>query len=304
MPNISSMMRVGKRIANEVKVFCMRNRIILCFPALNTERNRVNLHYWHAECSKGSFNFADSGLRNLGDTLSPVIVEYLLKKANIPYKKATRKTRHLFALGSILLMGYQDATIWGSGILTNPSCIRTIFHRALLRKLDIRCVRGPLTRNELRKIGHSCPPIYGDPGVLMLLVYSPNFEKKIDYLVIPHYSMERKVKGMIPYENLVSMATDDYKEVINRICSARKVISGSLHGIILAEAYGVPAIFLQDQADVYNFKYIDWSASTQRPLGPTTTDLFEAIEMKPSGVPDLREMQQALIDSFPYDLWK
>lgn len=54
------------------------------------------------------------------------------------------------------------------------------------RHLDIRAVRGTLTREVFLKLGHKCPEIYGDPGVLMPSVYqSKNIEKTYNYMVIP-----------------------------------------------------------------------------------------------------------------------
>ncbi|WP_346793949.1 polysaccharide pyruvyl transferase family protein, partial [Klebsiella pneumoniae] len=44
------------------------------------------------------------------------------------------------------------------------------------------------------------------------------------------------------------------KEIVN----SKFVISGSLHGIIIAEAYGIPAIFLDNNSGESRFKYDDY----------------------------------------------
>ena len=72
----------------------------------------------------------------------------------------------------------------------------------------------------------------------------------------------------------------------------------------LAEAYGVPAIFLQHRPKHFDFKYADYYQSTGRDFGPTAASLAEAIAMDPGTAPDLSEMQHALLRAFPYDLWK
>ncbi|MBE6782684.1 MAG: polysaccharide pyruvyl transferase family protein [Ruminococcaceae bacterium] len=53
---------------------------------------------------------------------------------------------------------------------------------------------------------------------------------------------------------------------VEEIKSSEKVISSSLHGIILAETYGVPAVFLNTGGYVDNalIKYYDWYYSTNR----------------------------------------
>ena len=91
-------------------------------------------------------------------------------------------------VGSILNMGNFDATVWGSGILS-VAILKEIYKKAEYRKLDIRAVRGPITRAILENAGYGVPEIYGDPGILMPLIYKPNrVEETIPYLIIPHYS--------------------------------------------------------------------------------------------------------------------
>lgn len=178
-------------------------------------------------------------------------------------------------------------------------------HRYPFRKLDIRCVRGPLTKKTMERLGHQCPAVYGDPAVLMPLIYQPeNKTKTLEYLVIPHFSTEKALRQKLPQENIASMNTTDYKTVIDKICSAKKVISSSLHGIILAEAYGVPAIFFQDRPERFNYKYADWYGSTNRDAFPGVETIEEALRCACPKLPDLEVMQKQLIDTFPYDLWE
>ncbi len=292
------------RALDEAKILIKGDKIRLCYPNLPTAAHRVNLDYYHPEYPKAAKVAQDSGLRNLGDGMSPVIVEYVLRQKGLSLETPTEKTSHLYAIGSILFMGHQNATVWGSGLLTEPSSLRGFLHGSSLRKLDIRCVRGPHTRQVMEKIGHRCPPIYGDPGCLLPLLYQPETPKTLDYLVIPHVSMEKEIRKVIPEENIASMATEDYRHVAEKICSAKKVIASSLHGIIFSEAYGVPAVFYQDRPDRYNFKYADWYEGSGREKWATATNLQQAIETDPGEAPDLRGMQDRLLEAFPYDLWK
>ena len=291
------------KILAKVKELLFRNSIVLCYPNLPAKKKEINLNYYRAGFKPGNRKTKDSGKRNLGDDLAPIILSYMLQHKSLTPESPTKKRTHLYSVGSVLLFGYQDAVVWGSGILFSTSALHTFFHRALFRKLDIRSVRGPLTRKLLMQLGHKCPEVYGDPACIMPLIYSSPVEKTLDYLVIPHYSVENQIKGSIPEENLVSMATDDYKAVIDKICSAKKVISSSLHGIILAEAYGIPAIYYQHRPKHFDFKYADWYQSTGRSGGPTASTLEEAIAMDPGTAPNLSEMQQRILASFPYDLW-
>lgn len=298
------MMKLVSRIRKEMRIFFLRNRIQLYYPQLRTVPGRVNLNYCRIGLEKGEDVIPDVEMHNLGDELSAVVVEYMLQKKGLSLDSPVRKTRHLYAIGSILFFGYQDATVWGSGLLTEPSWVRCFARGRLFRMLDIRCVRGPRTAKVMRKAGFQCPDVYGDPGCLMPLIYTPAVEKRLEYVVIPHHSKEEELRKILPAENIVSMATADYKAVIDQICSAKKVISSSLHGIILAEAYGVPAIFYQDRPASFSYKYADWYESTGRTQWPVTSDLREAIAMDVDFVPDLSKMQRDLMESFPYDLWE
>lgn len=275
------------------------DNIILDYPKLNAFQNRVNLHYYYADKDLEDKN-------NLGDFLSKIIVEWMLEKQGIALESKTKVKKHIYAIGSILLMGYQNASIWGTGFPFEPTFLRSLPHRYPLRKLDIRCVRGPYTKRTMERLGHYCPEYYGDPAVLMPLIYQPETsqKEKEEYVIIPHYSTEDVIRHKISDNNIISMNTTNYKEVIDKICAAKKVISSSLHGIILAEAYGIPAIFYQDRPERFNYKYADWYASTGRSDFKCETDLNRAMQISPPMLPGLEFMRKTLLETFPYDLWE
>lgn len=276
------------------------DKFVLNVITSRSKPNVVNLHYWNS-----SLEIGDECKNNLGDDLSEVIVSAVLAQKGLSLETKVKKKKHLYAVGSIVSMGYQNATVWGSGFLEDLSWIRRLVHHYPFRKLDIRAVRGPLTRDLLLKLGHKCPEVYGDPGILMPYVYMPeSIQKEEDYILIPHFSKEKEYRELYGDEHIVSMITNDYKDVVNKICSARKVISSSLHGIILAETYGTNAVFLKDRGNNKDFKYIDYYSSTLRPNYRYATSVEEAIQMEPMDLPsNMEELRESLIEVFPYDLW-
>lgn len=287
-----------KRVLQEIQSRILCNNIILGYPELKCEKDKVNLHCFYPE-------YTSQAEDNLGDYLSKVVVEWMLeqKSLTLSTKISEGVRKHLYAIGSIMLMGYQNATVWGTGFPFSPSYLRAIFNSKYFRKLDIRAVRGPLSRKILVDLGFDCSSVYGDPAVRMPLIYTPHdIEVQLDYLVIPDFSMENTIRKIIPEDHIISMKTKDYKKVINKICSAKVVVSSSLHGIILAEAYGIPAVFVQDRPEKFNFKYQDWYESTNRTM-EVYTNLEKALTVEKKEVPDLNQMRKNLIDSFPYDLW-
>lgn len=276
-------------------IILKRNKIICHDFHRKAVSKRVNLNYWQID----SINNKD----NLGDYLSLVVYQNMLKKYKINENEMLTQTKHLYAIGSILMTGFQDCTVWGTGILhefKNSFSERiTLLYNKYFRKMDIRCVRGPKTREFLLKIGIDCPEKYGDPAVLMPLFYQPEMIKKSEeYIVIKHYTSFDKNNS-----NELNMLTKDYKNIIDKIYSSKVVISGSLHGIIIAEAYGVPAILLKDRKEFDLFKYEDYYFSTGRYEFPVVESVEEALNTKPVDLPDLSGMQEMLVDCFPIDLW-
>ncbi len=281
--------------------------MMLYYPDVKAKENRVNIHIH--DVIKTGYDYYNNGSYpyNLGDTLALPIINFFLSKKGIKIDKEVDSKKHLFTVGSGGLRSFQDTTVWGTGIMYDglKGFWFEKYWDANHRHLDIRAVRGPLTRDVFLKLGHKCPEVYGDPGILMPLIYQPSVKVKThDYMIIPQYTTENEVRKYIPGNQLISMNTNDYKSVIDRIVSCKKVYSSSLHGIILAEAYGVPAVFFRGIPSVIDFKYKDYYASTGRYNVPMAGSLAEAIGTTPPSIPDLSALQRGLLESFPYDLWE
>lgn len=205
--------------------------------------------------------------------------------------------KHLYAIGSVLTAGIQDATVWGSGVLNAK-----LTYRLEKRKLDVRAVRGPVTRAILMDYGYSVPEVYGDPAIIMPEIYKAvPLKNRKKYGLITHkdYVLNEKYE-----ENKIArlnICTDDYQDFLNQLVSVDVVISSSLHGIILAEAYGVPAVLLKPQIDIV--KYYDYYYSTGRINFPMADSIEQAIQIKPVELPELDTIREKLKKSFPYDIY-
>lgn len=186
---------------------------------LNGERlkkHRVALEYW---------DFED----NLGDFLAPVIVEWMLAQKDMNLQTICAGKKHLMAVGSILGLGRFDAVVWGSGVNSFENAAH-VTEQKKYRKYDVRALRGPVSRQVMTANGYDCPEIYGDPAILMPLIYPGERKKGKDYVVIEHY-----LKQNSDAEKL-DIKTTDYRSFIDRMLTAEIVYSSSLHGIILAES--------------------------------------------------------------------
>lgn len=253
--------------------------------------NKVNIEYWRVKT-------------NLGDGLGIVVCKYMVETIRgIHIDKTIESTKHLLTIGSIIQWDMFDSTVWGSGILAGWR-FEGVISASNFRKLDIRAVRGPLTRDILNACGYECPEIYGDPAIIMPSIYKPeNINKKWKVSMIIHHN--ERCDNYPSHIHNINVKTYDYESFIDEIVQSELIISSSLHGIILAETYGVPAILLDDNDCVHNqlFKYFDWYFSTNRYSVKIARTMEEALGMEPMPLPNLKEMREKLMEVFPYDLW-
>ena len=263
------------------------------------EKNRVNMNWWHTAYG--------SCTQNLGDMLSEAVFAYMCELHKINRNKVLNKTKHLYTIGSILFFENQDATVWGTGCMhsVQPD-LSTILHQKYMRHLDIRAVRGPKTREQLLKLHIKCPEVYGDPAILMPLIYTPKRSTNEQIVLITHYKDEI-ISNIDKYDNIhvINMLTQNWKEKIDVISSAKRVISSSLHGLILAESYEIPAILLQPKTEGDLFKYEDYYLGTGRERYAFAHSIDEALNIDWSMFQtlDVKPIQERLIKSFPIDLW-
>lgn len=228
----------------------------------------------------------DDSSVNFGDHLSKVLVERMLQKSLACETFIHPAEPVFFAIGSLLEQAQNGDLVWGSGFLFEH-------HQITFSQLDVRAVRGPLTRQILINQGIFCPEIYGDPALLFPR-YFPEFQRGeivYDYIIIPHIG---EMYLFLPYKNVV-FPTEPWDEVLNKILRAKLVISSSLHGIILAEAYGIPARMLMMNLNTSLFKFKDYYEGTGRPLFQIAHSIHEALLLQGESPPriDLDKLAQA-----------
>lgn len=237
---------------------------------------------------------------NFGDYLSLKLVERIVgKPVKIIKENPQSKVKKFLAVGSIISFAKNNDVVWGSGVNgknLNPKNYK-------FSKLDIRSVRGPLTKDFLNQhLNIKCPEVYGDP-VLLFPYFFPEFKKsenpKYDYIIIPHYSEKsffpRTLSGNIVYP------TDPWQQIIKKVINSKFVISSSLHGVIIAEAFGIPARLLKITDNEPIFKFADYYLGTNRPNFQYATSVEEALLM--GGEPPFECDLQKLYEAFPFEFW-
>lgn len=236
---------------------------------------------------------------NFGDYLALKIVERIVGGEVAVCKNPHKKTKKILSVGSILIFANTDDVIWGTGMNGK----RMSLNDYKFKNLDVRAVRGPLTRQFLMDNFYiECPEVYGDPALLMPYFF-PEFKKQEnpshEYLIIPHYADE----WMFPKseDGHVVYPTDPWRTVIRKILDSKFVISGSLHGVIVAEAYGIPARYLRVSEHEPLYKYEDYYRGTNRPEFQIANSVEEALMM--GGEPHFECDLEKLYQSFPFEYW-
>lgn len=278
---------------NKLKRTFFRNSILI--NNNKVKKNMVNLDYWTKN-------------NNIGDQLAPIVYNWMLNRKSISENKKTKHTTIISTIGSIIGINHYNAVIWGSGLHTITSINRVNRWKRIV-KYDVRAVRGPITKQVLETSNYDCSNIvYGDPAILMPMIYQPaSKEKKHDISIITHWyydSMDSEI--LLSGANTISVETNNYKHFIDEIVSSKLIISSSLHGIILSEAYGIPSILLNRNNCMKEelLKYYDWYYSTGRYNVKMALSLKEAKSMSPMELPELGVLRNDLISAFPYDLWE
>lgn len=255
-------------------------------PISQIDYKHIELFYW-----KPPF-----GGMNFGDHLSSIIVNKILADHNLSPEEETTESRRLLALGSILHFAKDNDVVWGSGVNGKINVEAHTF-----KSLDVRAVRGPLTQEFLARRGIKVPDVFGDPALLLPAVFKDKFAVNLNkkYVIVPNLH-DLKITTDRKWKNVISPYLS-WNKCIEEILSAELVIASSLHGLIIAEAYGIPARYIRLSEEENLFKYNDYLMGSGRGEIVFARSLEEAIEM--GGMEPLKFDPNALLEAFPFDLW-
>lgn len=175
---------------------------------------------------------------NVGDTLTPVILEYFTKhKAEWVSSLDDNK---LLMCGSILEFAKPGDTVLGAGhYKKNP---------VNLNGVNVLALRGRLSGEA---------PVYGDPAILLPLIYKPVVKKTKKRGFIPHLWDQKNYNDYIDV-NL------PWREFVDAVVACESIVSTSLHGKIIADAYNIPARWmLYEEIPGAAIKYYDYLSGTE-----------------------------------------
>lgn len=202
---------------------------------------------------------------NFGDNLNHYLLSRLAK-GDVVFTEITDPAPKVVAIGSILNWCDQATMAWGPGLASHTDFVNPA--------ADIRAVRGPRSWKRAVECGCKAPQVFGDPALLMPLVYRPPRRKTHALGLIPHYVDQKAVferYGDESREVRLIDILDTPERVADAIAACDRVVASSLHGIIAAHAYGVPAAQSSREdvlCQLYNLQHVqgfsvttvEWSA--------------------------------------------
>jgi pyruvyltransferase len=217
-------------------------------------------------------------VNNWGDAVNVNLIGHLSKgKKVININKLAYYTGDVFSLiGSILDNNtVPNLVVCGSGFKKYNSSVK-------IAPKKVVSVRGPLTMETFKKLGINCPAVFGDPALLFRDIYNPQIEKTHEIGIIPHYVDQHN-------EDVVRLCRDHgvrmvdiqagIEEVVKQVKSCRFIASSSLHGLILADMYSVPSVWIKISDKIHgdDFKFHDYFASVNE-LKPKCFQLDKALQ--------------------------
>lgn len=250
--------------------------------------------------------------QNFGDAINPTIVGYLSGRE---VKWAGRNNCEIYALGSLIKMVSQDQKaprekgrkpfVWGTGAMS------AITNLEFLKNVRVALLRGPITAALLRRDDR----VFGDPGLLIADALGDAPERQDVVGLVPHMHFAddpqlANIAARNPHIKLIDVRNPDAHVVVREIASCAHVISQSLHGLVTADAYGIPNTWL-DPKGIHGaamLKFHDYAAGIGRALGRpiSALQIEEASSHLATGILPyaigVSEAKEALYASFPNGL--
>lgn len=245
--------------------------------------------------------------RNFGDWLGPYLYEKLTGKAPIFVPQHCFEKRDcIFSVGSIMrkITVPDRAVVWGSGVISIQDRIS--------KPKVVLAVRGPRTAGVLKKHGYLSTRVFGDPAILLPMVFKANTSIRYKLGLIPHFIDYKEFQGAndklllnLGVDHVIDV-TKPIESVINEINSCEFILSSSLHGLIVAHCYGKKAVWIRsiNRLDGDGIKFLDYFESFNLP-SYRPIDLFNLNSLpnnlfSKNPLPHLEEAQQDLLNLCPY----
>ena len=206
---------------------------------------------------------------NFGDALSPVMVALCtnMPVSRVPFGSTAPRLAAVGTIGH----GFAGGKVWfwgtGSSLYRNPFAPPEQKERYVTppnTQVHIAATRGPISAEILGASGAiGSPAIYGDPVWLLPRFHRRKVEKRWDLGVILHlsdltdrafevhhnplherYVIPTEFSGSVKLINTVApVSVRALFDKVDEIRACRRIVSTSLHGLVIPESYGIPCLY-------------------------------------------------------------
>lgn len=236
------------------------------------------------------------GRPNFGDLLTPLLMAHFV---DLPVTHTNLGEADMIGVGSLLhsVPSGWRGVIAGSGKLFDREEPNTAH-------ANILGLRGPLSAR-----GRRGDLAIGDPGLLANeLVQVPG--RVYDIGIVPHWSdneLQHRFTGLKGSggklaSRIIIRPEEDPLEVIRKIGMCHKIVSSSLHGIILADAFGIPRRIehtsrFDKEGGMFKFRDHNAAVGLKHEVGLTQTPTRHLVQARQHEVYDmLKATRTALME--------
>lgn len=252
------------------------------------EGEKIRLIYWTEVKNFGDYlspyivsKLSDSEILHKNGALSVLnYIKCLIRYPHLIHKFVAPFQKNLLAAGSVLNISNSKSIIWGSGFMNRDDRFYGGYASA---------VRGLLSERKMVEMGGMRCGVYGDPGLLLPLIYHPDIEKTYKVGIIPHWRETDWFLANFPERHIIDLRTDNVEAVVDDILSCENILSTSLHGLIVSHSYGIPALWIKrGYINTDGFKFEDYFSSVDIDRYEGFTDI-EGILSSESSIDNLFE---------------
>lgn len=207
---------------------------------------------------------AYSKIQNAGDLLNEYIFERVFQ---VPYVRSTKIWEcEITGIGSFLDIlfiknewtrrnlkkSFQSfykkkcanvCVTWGTGIIDDERGNKV--KRLARDNVEFMAVRGLKSKEYVERVLKTqISPVLGDGGILSPMLLEKKPQKKYPLSVIPHFREKNCEKISYIFDKYPNVHVIDMQnnvmEVITEIAQSELILSSSLHGLIIADAFRIP----------------------------------------------------------------
>jgi hypothetical protein len=200
---------------------------------------------------------------NLGDALSAIVVQAITGR-RLRHIHFDEPRERLVAVGTIgQWQRCGKVHLWGTGVDPMRNVVGSPIAQYLRppnTEFHVHAVRGPFSAAALRSAGIDAPAIFGDPVMLLPRIFAKQPSCMAELGVVVHISelenhsaaaavCRELIRYNVPAEladsiriinTYTSPSLASLRGKVAEITSCRRILSTSLHGLVIAEAYGIP----------------------------------------------------------------